>query len=168
VESRDSSTRPSALMLGRLQFLEAERIAGLRPWEPYISRGDSLEGCERPSAVRDRIVAPDKSEVSHPVDATRREGVPKIIYGRIGSANTLLKNAVVRDLVRDAANVCAFEMEGSGIADSAWTFGQQYLLIRGICDYGDMSKVDEWQGYASVVAAAYARALIEAVAVEAL
>ncbi len=103
-----------------------------------------------------------------PVDPARRVDLPKIFYGRVGSANALLKSAKVRDLLRDKANIIAFEMEGSGVADSAWTFGQQYLLVRGICDYGDMSKVDQWQGYAAVVAAAYCRALIEAISVEPL
>jgi nucleoside phosphorylase len=52
-------------------------------------------------------------------------------------------------------------MEGSGIEDGTWNAGQHYILIRGISDYCDGSKNDMWQGYAAVVAASYARALIE-------
>jgi len=54
-------------------------------------------------------------------------------------------------------------MEGSGIADAAWTAGQQYFIVRGICDYCDEKKNDIWQGYAAVVAAAYTRALISSI-----
>ena len=31
------------------------------------------------------------------------------------------------------------------------------LVIRGICDYSDSHKSKEWQGYAAIVAAAYAK-----------
>ena len=51
-------------------------------------------------------------------------------------------------------------MEGSGIADATWTAGQHYLVVRGICDYCDEMKDDQWQGYAALAAAAYARAII--------
>lgn len=36
-----------------------------------------------------------------------------------------------------------------------------YLVVRGICDYCDSHKNDDWQQYAAIVAAAYTRALIE-------
>jgi nucleoside phosphorylase len=34
------------------------------------------------------------------------------------------------------------------------------LIIRGICDYCDSHKNDEWHNYAALVAAAYARELL--------
>lgn len=52
-------------------------------------------------------------------------------------------------------------MESSGTADAAWSAGRNYLVIRGICDYCDIHKNDDWQYHAALVAAAYARALIE-------
>jgi hypothetical protein len=33
-------------------------------------------------------------------------------------------------------------------------------LIRGICDYADSHKTSDWQGYAALVAAAYAKAVL--------
>lgn len=57
--------------------------------------------------------------------------------------------------------VLAVEMEASGIADAAWEEETGYLVIRGICDYGDDFKNDDWQEYASIVAACYARDVIE-------
>jgi nucleoside phosphorylase len=34
------------------------------------------------------------------------------------------------------------------------------LVIRGICDYGDSHKSEDWQGYAAMAAAAYAKDLL--------
>jgi nucleoside phosphorylase len=34
------------------------------------------------------------------------------------------------------------------------------LVIRGICDYSDSHKRKDWQGYAAMVAAAYAKDLL--------
>jgi nucleoside phosphorylase len=34
------------------------------------------------------------------------------------------------------------------------------MVIRGICDYADWHKHEEWQNYAAVVAAAYAKELL--------
>ena len=42
------------------------------------------------------------------------------------------------------------------------TYGIGYLVVRGICDYCDAHKNDTWQNYAAPAAAAYVRALLEA------
>jgi nucleoside phosphorylase len=34
------------------------------------------------------------------------------------------------------------------------------LVIRGICDYADSHKIKEWQDYAALTAAGYARELL--------
>ena len=57
--------------------------------------------------------------------------------------------------------VYAVEMEASGIADTTWEMGTGYIVIRGICDYCDEYKNDDWQEYAALAAASYARDLIE-------
>lgn len=165
VKLRDNPVSPSAILHGRVRMLEAGRLAGERPWEKYIPRASGLEHAARPDESTDVLFssADPSIPIPHPNDPTRRSGFPKIHYGRIGSANTLLKNPVVRDLLREQANIRAFEMEGSGIADGAWQAKQGYLVIRGICDYCDSAKGDAWQAYAAVAAAAYARALIESV-----
>jgi nucleoside phosphorylase len=165
ISVRDSSSSPSALMLGKVNVLEAKRLQGQRPWEAYIERGKSLEGFVRPGPETDELCSTEEPvrKIEHPADEARREGYPKIHYGRIGSATTLLKDPVFRDALRDQFNIIAVEMEGSGIADGTWIHSRNYMLVRGICDYGDMSKTDLWQGYASVVAAAYARALLETI-----
>ncbi|KAG8420576.1 hypothetical protein J3459_010938 [Metarhizium acridum] len=89
--------------------------------------------------------------------STRISGDPVIHYGGIASANQVMKSGAVRDNVARRLDVKCFEMETSGLMD---TFS--CLPIRGISDYSDSHKSDEWQRYAAAVAAAYARELIEA------
>jgi hypothetical protein len=83
--------------------------------------------------------------------------------GTIASANQVLKNPIRRDQLRNEHRAKAVEMEGSGIADLAWTRSIEYFVVRGICDYCDTNKRDDWQDYASVVAAAYTRVLLSSV-----
>ncbi|KAB8071082.1 hypothetical protein BDV29DRAFT_179858 [Aspergillus leporis] len=46
-------------------------------------------------------------------------------------------------------------MEAAGLMDEIPT-----LVIRGICDYCDSHKQKQWQGYAALTAAAYAKLLL--------
>lgn len=78
-----------------------------------------------------------------------------IHYGEIASANTLLKDAQVRDVLASERDVLCFEMEAAGLMN---TF--PCLVIRGICDYADTHKNDLWQGFAAMTAAAYAKDLL--------
>jgi len=166
---RSYATAPSALMIDAINMLEANRIAGQRPWDENTRRGDALEGSSRPGpdtdVLKDWLDIP--KDVEHPHDATRSAGQPKIHFGKIGSSNVLLKDSKIRDTLR-LHGVLAVEMEGSGIADGTWAGGCHYIVIRGICDYCDSGKSDLWQGYAAVVAAAYARALISEVPIATL
>jgi nucleoside phosphorylase len=76
-------------------------------------------------------------------------------YGTIASANTLMKDALIRDKLTSKKDVLCFEMEAAGLISHF-----PCLVIRGICDYSDSHKNDEWQGYAAMVAAAYAKDLL--------
>ncbi|RSL75948.1 hypothetical protein CEP51_010422 [Fusarium floridanum] len=80
---------------------------------------------------------------------------PCIHYGTIASANQLMKNAIARDTLAKERNVLCFEMEAAGLMNDF-----PCLVIRGICDYSDSHKNKSWQGYAAMVAAAYAKDLL--------
>ncbi|KAG7141916.1 hypothetical protein HYQ45_018800 [Verticillium longisporum] len=82
---------------------------------------------------------------------------PEIYYGIIASGNTLIKDAAERDrIVNEVGENClCFEMEAAGLMNSF-----PCLVIRGICDYVDAHKNDQWQRYASATAAAYAKELL--------
>ncbi|OGM47366.1 hypothetical protein ABOM_003825 [Aspergillus bombycis] len=83
------------------------------------------------------------------------EDNPMIHYGVIASGNQLMKDAVLRDKFAAARGVLCFEMEAAGLMNHF-----PCLVIRGICDYADTHKSDQWQGYAAMAAAAYAKDLL--------
>jgi len=83
------------------------------------------------------------------------EDNPAIYYGLIASANRLMKDASLRDKFAKEKDVLCFEMEAAGLMNQF-----PCLVIRGICDYSDTHKNKEWQGYAAMAAAAYAKDLL--------
>ncbi|RBR06161.1 uncharacterized protein FIESC28_11176 [Fusarium coffeatum] len=85
---------------------------------------------------------------------------PTIHYGIIASANQLMRDAKIRDKLSSENGVICFEMEAAGLVN---TF--PCAVIRGICDYADTHKNDEWQEYAAMTAAAYAKELLSQVSV---
>ena len=154
---------PSAALLEGVRLLEAEELEGKRPWLQFIESALLPPGEKRPSDQTDILVSSTNPEekIEHPADRKRKKGEPRVFIDPIASANTLLKNPIKRDQLRDKFGVKAVEMESSGIADATWNHDKGYLVVRGICDYCDINKNDLWQPYAAAVAAAYTRALLE-------
>ena len=89
--------------------------------------------------------------------ARRDPDAIQVWYGNIASADMVMKHAANRDLVAAREKIIAFEMEGAGLMDTS-----RALVIRGVCDYADSHKNDEWHNFAAVAAAAYAKELIYA------
>ncbi len=87
------------------------------------------------------------------------EDNPAIHYGLIASGNTLMKDASIRDSLSAEKDVLCFETEAAGLMNHF-----PCLVIRGICDYSDTHKNTEWQGYAAMAAAAYAKDLLSRIA----
>ncbi|KAK7908741.1 hypothetical protein PG985_016044 [Apiospora marii] len=83
---------------------------------------------------------------------------PKVHYGLIASANQLMKDAVLRDTLAREKGVLCFETEAAGLMNHF-----KCLVIRGICDYSDSHKNLEWQGFAAMIAAAYAKDLLNVI-----
>ncbi|OHW99045.1 ankryin repeat protein [Colletotrichum incanum] len=132
----------------------------------------------RPHPSSDRLY---KSDIVHPRDTEegcsqvcdndalalklRRErdedeDDPKIHYGLIASANQLMKDALIRDKLAEENDVLCFEMEAAGLMNHF-----PCLVIRGICDYSDSHKNKDWQGFAAMAAAAYAKDLLNQIPV---
>ncbi|RSL81850.1 hypothetical protein CEP52_017101 [Fusarium oligoseptatum] len=76
-----------------------------------------------------------------------------------GSGNSVIKNATRRDQLAREHGVLCFEMEAAGVVNAV-----SCLVIRGICDYCDVHKNDNWQNYAAATAAAYSKLLLGVVA----
>jgi nucleoside phosphorylase len=81
----------------------------------------------------------------------------EVHYGTIASGNSVMRDAEMRDRhAKDRElNVLCFEMEAAGVVNNL-----PCMTIRGICDYSDSHKNDNWQNYAALAAAAYARELL--------
>ncbi len=160
---RNPPRPPSSSLIEAVKYLDTEDILGNHPWKKYIDQALYKLKIHRPSEKKDILYDPDnqKEVIPHPKDPKRIKGQPRVFLGHIASSNILQKNPTVRDYLRDEFKVKAIEMEGSGIADATWTHEAGYLVVRGICDYCDPYKNDNWQKYAAIVAAAYTRALIE-------
>ncbi|GJC84210.1 hypothetical protein ColLi_07048 [Colletotrichum liriopes] len=127
----------------------------------------------RPSASTDQLYKSDFMHIPHPSAAcsqgcgvdnsnvvSRRErgeddDNPAIHYGLIASANQVMKNAVTRDKLSRERDVLCFEMEAAGLMNHF-----PCLVVRGVCDYSDTHKNKEWQGFAAMSAAAYAKDLL--------
>ncbi|KAJ4122854.1 hypothetical protein NW765_017402 [Fusarium oxysporum] len=90
-----------------------------------------------------------------PLRVTKR--AVTVHYGIIASSNSVMKNAEERDkYARDPELiVLCFKMEAAGLMNNF-----PCLVIRGICDYSDSHKNDEWHRYAALAAVAYARELL--------
>ncbi|GMG37472.1 unnamed protein product [Aspergillus oryzae] len=88
----------------------------------------------------------------------RASDEPHIHYGLIVSGNQVMKDARARDSIAKDLHALCFEMEAAGIMDQL-----SCLVIRGICDYCDSHKQNDWQGYAALAAAAYTKALLSLV-----
>jgi hypothetical protein len=86
---------------------------------------------------------------------SKDEDNPAIHYRLIASANQLMKDALIRVKLAAEMGVLCFEMEAAGLMNHF-----PCLVIRGICDYSDSHKNNGWQGYAAMVAAAYAKDLL--------
>ena len=79
----------------------------------------------------------------------------RVWYGSIGSGDKLMRDAKMRDELRDKHNIIGLEMEAAGIENTI-----PVGVIRGVCDYGDDHKDKDWQPYAAAMAAAYAKAIL--------
>ncbi|TIA19350.1 purine and uridine phosphorylase [Aureobasidium pullulans] len=81
----------------------------------------------------------------------------EVHFGTIASGNMVMKDANMRDNISEqlGGHILCFEMEAAGLMNDF-----PCLVVRGICDYADSHKQDQWQRYAAATAAAYAREIL--------
>ncbi|KAM6487348.1 hypothetical protein HDV62DRAFT_151252 [Trichoderma sp. SZMC 28011] len=112
------------------------------PWDDDYLQGDGCLHCDKGKIVQRRT----------------REGGVMIHYGLIASGNQAIKNGLLRDELykKYDRNIFCIETEAAGLRN-----GYPCVVIRGICDYSDSHRNNEWQDYASATAAACAKALLK-------
>lgn len=168
VESGAEARRPFSLPSARLthcaDMLRSDELGGHRPWERWLDTAGrpQLALYGRPPEHTDMLHDGAGWLLRHPRrdHSGHRKGLPKVHYGPVGSANRSLRDSAVRDQLAARYGVLAIEMEGAGIGSSSFLNGREWFVVRGISDYGDQRRSDQWRRYAALVAAAYIRALL--------
>ena len=133
--------------IGRIQ------VHGSRPghdFRRHLKVTDKAPGFRRPldrsmSSSSDDTLVSNNGELSQ----------PQVHYGTILSGNGVIKSKIKRDELRDRFGGIAIEMEAAGMMSRL-----PVAVIRGISDFGDAQKNDDWHAYAALAAAAYAKEVI--------
>jgi len=162
---------PPEILLGVIQDIRRRHDDPKKPDNiaKHLKRMDDMPDYRRPS--QDKLFRTDYEHKGRETcEGCEASGLEKrlpramsraviVHYGIIASANSVMKNAVDRDrfALGPELKVLCFEMEAAGLMNNF-----PCLVIRGICDYSDSHKNDEWHKYAALTAAAYARELLHA------
>ncbi|PGH02705.1 hypothetical protein AJ79_07585 [Helicocarpus griseus UAMH5409] len=167
-----SLNSPPRSLLNAVIHMKATEYTDYLSYNGYVQKAikrnsKTRQTFSRPDPRNDRLFEVD---YEHPPNATtcdnclpeeekarntRREATPQVHYGIIASGNTVIKHGATRGaLYRETGALC-FEMETAGLI-----MDFPCIVIRGICDYADSHKNKNWQGYASLVAAAYPKELL--------
>ena len=96
-------------------------------------------------------------------DGTTGRVTPKTHFGVIASGQKVVTDpSLVKELQSDWPNLIGLEMEGVGVGLAAYESGlaTEFLLVKGISDWADAKKSDDWQPYAAEAAAAFAAAFL--------
>ncbi|GMF68663.1 unnamed protein product [Aspergillus oryzae] len=172
-----SLNKPPRVLLTAISQMQSDNMMGNRPVHGIISRA-----LLKNQAMQEQFSRPQEDLLFHAqynhqpgaldcsncdrgkvlARALRPIDDPYIHYGLIASGDQVIKDATTRDTIAQESGmgVLCFEMEAAGLMDQLPS-----LVIRGICDYCDSHKNKSWQGYAAIVAAAYAKVLLSVVPV---
>ncbi|KAE8310518.1 nucleoside phosphorylase domain-containing protein [Aspergillus transmontanensis] len=174
-ERTGTLNKPSPLLLTVVNRLQADNLLKGCNLSQHLSRLAAMTSSHTseftyPGQEEDQLFRPDYDHmdprrscescdhtqlVNRPV---RSSTEPRIHYGLIASSNQVVKDGKTRDRLARQLGIICFEMEAAGLMDHF-----PCLVIRGISDYSDFHKNDQWQGYAAATAAAYSKELLAVV-----
>ncbi|MDM8560857.1 hypothetical protein [Candidatus Parabeggiatoa sp. HSG14] len=90
--------------------------------------------------------------------------IPKIHWGIVASGEKVIADTkTVSELQNHWTKLAGIEMEGYGTALAAYTAEScpDFFMVKGICDWANPDKNDEWQAYAADVAAVFVVKLLK-------
>ncbi|KAJ6022104.1 hypothetical protein N7540_007608 [Penicillium herquei] len=93
----------------------------------------------------------------------REKNQVQMHQGVVGSADQVMKNVSYRDQFAGWLDIICYEMEAIGVMETT-----SCLTIRGIPDYSDGHKNDEWHSYASLSAAVCSKELLKLISAQSL
>ncbi|KAL4786813.1 nucleoside phosphorylase domain-containing protein [Aspergillus varians] len=167
-----SLNSPPRSLLTALSAMRAAEIADDPIFPKYLTSAiarteRTRKNFARPNIQQDRLFRP---ECDHPAPANncdkclaewevtrteRQTSDPQLHYGMIASGNAVIKHGCTREQLRLETGALCVEMEAAGLM-----MDFPCLVVRGICDYADSHKNKQWQGYAALSAASYAKELL--------
>lgn len=174
--------RPPRSLRSAISRLEAEHETRENKIPQYINQ--MLEKCPfmrgkgytHPGRSADKLFQADYRHVSGrscaKCDPTKQSRLrpenrpddnPVIHYGVIATGSAVVKQAPTREEIRQKHRAICLEMEAAGLMNNF-----PCVVIRGISDYADSHKNDQWQRYAAASAAACAKELLEYIQMKAL
>ncbi|KAJ4248094.1 hypothetical protein NW762_012864 [Fusarium torreyae] len=163
---------PPSLLRGAVSTMKSDLMVKENKIDEFISammkRGRRLAAYARPSDETDILFESDYSHESNASSCDRCDRTrcirrptrtfegPEIHYGLIASGDSVVKNVARRDMItREVGDVLCLEMEAAGMMTEF-----SCIVIRGISDYADTHKNDQWHFYAAATAAACAKELL--------
>ncbi|KAK0622158.1 hypothetical protein DIS24_g11345 [Lasiodiplodia hormozganensis] len=132
--------------------------------KPPLALLTALSGLETKKHLRQinlggmaQKVAESYPDFGCPAVQDKRPKGPELLFGIIASGNKVIKNEKMRAKIVELAgpDTMCIEMEAAGLMDSF-----PCLVIRGICDWADSHKNDQWHNYAATTASAAAKELL--------
>ncbi|VDL96889.1 unnamed protein product [Schistocephalus solidus] len=156
------------------EFKKAPKACG---WMRYIEEGlqnlkDNEFDYTRPPPESDKLklqigegVAVDVKHPEPPPDAAWcLPGTSLVRFGCIGSGRPVTDDCFLRDLFANQQHLLAFDAEFDQVLESLLGNGiTSFLVVRGVADYVEGRQAVEafnWQPYAALAAAAFAKALL--------
>ncbi|PNP48220.1 hypothetical protein THARTR1_10361 [Trichoderma harzianum] len=117
-----------------------------------------ISSCAGLGCNNERHIARNRFHAIQQLEHDRVGDSPQLaIYvGAVASGDKVIKSAGERDRLMREAGVIAFETEGAGIWDEL-----PCIVVKGVCDYADSHRHEEWQNYAAAAAAAASKAILE-------
>lgn len=167
-----SLNSPPKSLLTAVSMMRAAELTDEPRYPEYLTSAmgrttRTRKNFNRPSAQQSRLF---KIEHDHPstvdscdecpaewyeIRGVRESSHPQAHYGIIASGNSVIKHGRTREKLRLETGALCFEMEAAGLM-----LDFPCIVIRGISDYADSHKNKQWQGYAALAAASYAKELL--------
>ena len=135
--------------LGKIKETETERrFEVLRPANLLVEKARNFP---------QQKWALDSRTISRP-DGTSERVIPKVHFGVVASGEKVIADTItIPELTTSWTKLIGVEMEGFGTAQAVYQSepAPKMLMVKGICDWADPDKNDEWQAYSADIAAAY-------------
>ncbi|XP_029166241.1 uncharacterized protein LOC114937063 isoform X4 [Nylanderia fulva] len=147
------------------------------PWQTYTKEGlenlinQSEHDFNAPPPESDKLYMVigerDVIEVSHPIapqdsmNKKRTDGYSRIHLAPVASGRQIARDDQLRQKFASRFGALAFDAEMDAVVESILgNCRENFVVIRGIADYKDGTRIKEWQPYASLTAASVMKAII--------